>query len=197
MLIFEGRTDKDIFDAFTRKFGEIIEPISIQTISATGANQIPKYAKFFHNKLVNGYAVVDSDKDGRYAIKEIKKEDREFANSVFELNELIEIDKKDRTLEDILPKSLILSCANSLYGINFEIPEDKPILKSIKEIKVKEKIHTDGKFEDLKKSIVDNVLGDIQHKSIEELEVEYPLYVQFLKNLHAKIKEVDNYLATL
>jgi len=197
MLIFEGRTDKDIFDAFTRKFGEIIEPISIQTISATGANQIPKYAKFFHNKLVNGYAVVDSDKDGRYAIKEIKKEDREFANSVFELNELIEIDKKDRTLEDILPKSLILSCANSLYGINFEIPEDKPILKSIKEIKVKEKIHTDGKFEDLKKSIVDNVLDDIQHKSIEELEAEYPLYVQFLKNLHAKIKEVDNYLATL
>ena len=188
MLIFEGRTDKDIFDAFTRKFGEIIEPISIQTISATGANQIPKYAKFFHNKLVNGYAVVDSDKDGRYAIKEIKKEDREFANSVFELNELIEIDKKDRTLEDILPKSLIRLCANSLYGINFEIPEDKPILKSIKEIKVKEKIHTDGKLKDLKKSIVDNVLDDIQHKSIEELEAEYQLYVQFLTNLHAKIK---------
>jgi len=188
MLIFEGRTDKDIFDAFTRKFGEIIEPISIQTISATGANQIPKYAKFFHNKLVNGYAVVDSDKDGRYAITEIKKEDPEFANSVFELNELIEIDNKDRTLEDILPKSLILSCASNVYGIIFEIPDDKPILKIIKEIKVKEKIHTDGKLEDLKKSIVDNVLDDIQHKSIEELEAEYPLYVQFLKNLHGKMK---------
>ena len=192
MLIFEGRTDKDIFDAFTIKFKEHLEPVDIQTISATGSNQIPKYTKFFHNKLVSGFAVVDSDPDGRHARKEIEKSDEEFADCIFEINDLIEVDENDRTLEDILPKTLVLSCANDQYEANFDIEEDKPILKSIKEVKVKEQIHTDGKFEELKKSIVQTVINDVQHKSIAELEEEYPLYVQFLTNLHSKIKEVSN-----
>jgi len=85
MLIFEGRSDKDLFDTFTNKFRDELQPSSILTISATGTKPIPHYVKFFHNKFVNGFVVVDSDKDGRDAISAICQQDAEFKESLFEL----------------------------------------------------------------------------------------------------------------
>ncbi|MCG8622489.1 MAG: hypothetical protein MJE68_10915, partial [Proteobacteria bacterium] len=90
-----------------------------------------------------------------------------------------------------IPENMILLCANSLYGIHFESSGDEPVLKHIKSIKVKNSIHDDGKFEDLKKSIVNKVLSDVKSKTIEELKEEYSYYIEFVTNLNDKIKEVN------
>lgn len=191
MLVFEGRIDKDIFDTFTIKFGEDIQPSSIQTISATGAKPIPNYVKFFRNKFVNGFVVVDSDKEGRDAINAILQQDSEFKKSTFELIQLVDLPKSEATLEDILPENLVLSCANELYDINFESANGNPILSHIKSIKVSNSIHTDGKFEELKKSIVRKVLEDVKNKNQDDLKTEYSLYYKFLINLHSEIKKFN------
>jgi hypothetical protein len=191
MLIFEGRTDKDIFDTFTNKFKEELQPSDILTISATGTKPIPHYAKFFHNKLVNGFVVVDSDKDGRDAINAILQQDPEFEDSIFELKKLVEFDKENATLEDLLPEEQVLSCANELYGINFESANGASILSHIKSVKIENKIHTDGKLEELKKKIIHQVLDDVDREDKETLKSKYPLYLEFIKNLHSKIKEVN------
>jgi AAA15 family ATPase/GTPase len=191
MLIFEGRTDKDIFDTFTNKFKEELQPSDILTISATGTKPIPHYAKFFHSKLVNGFVVVDSDKDGRNAINAILQQDPEFEDSIFELKKLVELDKENATLEDLLPEEQVLSCANELYGINFESANGASILSHIKSVKIKKEIHTDGKLEELKKKIIHQVLDDVGKEDKETLKSKYPLYLEFIKNLHSKIKEVN------
>lgn len=191
MLIFEGRSDKDIFDAFTNKFKEEIQPSKIQTISATGTKPIPNYVKFFHSKFVNGFVVVDSDTDGRNAIKAIHQQDADFDESVFELKKLVDLQKKDATLEDLLPEELVLSRANNLYETHFESANEKSILSHIKSIKISNTIHTDGKLEELKKLITHKVLDDVKKYDKDTLKTKYPLYFTFMTNLHSKIKEVN------
>jgi AAA15 family ATPase/GTPase len=191
MLIFEGRSDKDFFDAFTNKFRDEIHPSNILTISATGTKPIPHYVKFFHNKFVNGFVVVDSDKDGRDAIKAILQQDAEFKDSVFELKNLVNLEKQEATLEDLLPEELVISCANELYKINFESANGSSILSHIKSVKLTNSIHTDGKLEELKKIIINKALNDIKNKDNDTLKTEYPLYFDFATKLHSKIKEVN------
>lgn len=191
MLIFEGRSDKDIFDAFTNKFKEEIQPSRIQTISATGAKPIPNYVKFFHSKFVNGFVVVDSDNDGRNAIKAIHQQDADFDESVFDLKQLVDFEKKNATLEDLLPEELVLSCANNFYETHFESANEKSILSHIKSIKKSNTIHTDGKLEELKKLITQKVLDDVKKDDKDTLKTKYPLYFTFMTNLHSKIKEVN------
>ncbi len=191
MLIFEGRSDKDIFDAFTNKFKEEIQPLKIQTISATGTKPIPNYVKFFHSKFVHGFVVVDSDKDGRNAINAIHQQDADFDESVFDLNQLVDSQKKDATLEDLFPEELVLSCANNFYGTHFESANEKSILSHIKSIKISNTIHTDGKLEELKKLITHKVLDDVKKYDQDTLKTKYPLYFTFMTNLHFKIKEVN------
>ncbi|AFV22844.1 hypothetical protein Mpsy_0635 [Methanolobus psychrophilus R15] len=191
MLIFEGRSDKDIFDAFTKKLAEEIKPARVQTISATGADQIPKYMKFFHNKLIKGFVLVDSDREGKSALKSILQQDSEFTNSVFELKNLVEIGKDDATLEDILPQNLVISCAQGLYEVSFDSPNGESILNYIKSVKEKKSIKSDWKLEQLKEDIVHSVLEDVQKMDVAELKEKYAQYIQLVLNLHSKIKEVN------
>jgi predicted ATP-dependent endonuclease of OLD family len=191
ILIFEGRADKDIFDAFTRKFKDELQPSDILAISATGTKQIPRYVKFFHNKIFNGFVVVDSDSDGRNAINTIVQQDVEFEKSVFELNNLVELNKRNATLEDLFPEELVLSYARELYQINFESQNGDSILNHVKSIKKKNGIDIDGNLEQLKYKIMHQVLEDIGNEERDDLKKKYPLYIEFLTNLHSKIKGIN------
>ncbi|MCK4328038.1 MAG: AAA family ATPase [Candidatus Diapherotrites archaeon] len=189
VIIFEGRIDKDLFDTFTRKFKTKIKPSRIKTIFATGVKQIPRYAKFFDQKLVKGFVVVDSDKDGQGVKRTIVTTDTAFKNKTFELKDLVDVPKPKATTEDLLPEEIVLSLANKLYGYTFNSPGDAAILSHIKTIKKREKIHTDGRLEELKKQIVRAVILDIKNKSISQVKERYPLYVEFVKNLNQRVKD--------
>ena len=134
--------------------------------------------------------VVDSDKDGRDALKTISREDGEFKDRLFELKEIVKLQKKIATLEDLFPEELVSSCAKDLYGLNIGPSEDRAILEHIKEIKVRNSIHDDGKLENLKKSLITKVIEDVNSNNIDEIKGKYPLYIEFVKNMHERIKEL-------
>ena len=118
-------------------------------------------------------------------------QDADFKESVFELNKLVDSQKKDATLEDLFPEELVLSCANNCHEINFEPANGNSILSHIKSIKINNSIHTDGKLEELKKLITHKVLNDVKTEDKDTLKSKYPLYFTFMTNLHSKIKEVN------
>ncbi|MDA0525173.1 AAA family ATPase [Methanococcoides alaskense] len=190
ILVLEGRTDKDIFDIFTDKFEDEIQPAKIQTIVATGTGEIAKYVNFFHSRFINGFVLVDSDNAGRGALESIRVANAEFTDNSFELKDFVDISKRDAEMEDILPENLVISSVNGLYGLSFTPTKDKPIMSQIKAIL---RTQSESKYDPtvLKKHIVQTVINDIRSKSVGQLKDEYPTYVQFLTNIHAKIKEVE------
>lgn len=189
MVIFEGSLDSSLFNLFTNKFKAEILPLNIRSIFASGTKQIPKYTKFFNQKLVKGFIVVDSDKDGKSAKIEVLKDDT-FQNKVFELKDFIETEKNELVLEDLIPRDLILDLAVIKYGISFDsIDSNKLILEEIKKIKISNSIHIDGKLEELKKEIFKIIVEDFNLLTKDKLKEKYSLYFTFLLNLHQKIKD--------
>ncbi|MBA2851599.1 putative ATP-dependent endonuclease of OLD family [Methanococcus maripaludis] len=205
MIIFEGRTDKDLYDAFTKRFSETYSPLGIKSICATGESNIPKYVKFFvNNKLIKGYVVVDSDKAGRGAIQRIKDEDGEFGNNSFELKNILDsatsenmdikniLSKKEFVLEDLLPEEMVITEASKFYDHSFPYPENKSIMSHIKTVKKENNITTDGDLKDLKTKICLKVLNDLKALNDDEKVIEkYPVYFEFVKLLHEKLREMN------
>ncbi|MHA1757934.1 MAG: ATP-dependent nuclease, partial [Promethearchaeota archaeon] len=168
ILIFEGTTDKDTYDAFlaSMKNEEQDEDLSeVQTIAASGVNSIPKYAKFFNQKTVTGIIVVDSDKKGRNVAKDLRNK-KGFEDRVFEIKDLVESSKKDMTLEDLFPESVISSAFSQVYEIGLcPLKNDEPFLKQIKEYKDKNNIKKYD-LKKLKEKIVRIVIEDINNDAI-------------------------------
>lgn len=183
MIIFEGKTDKDLFDAFSEKFSEELNIKNISSISANGVDSIPKYVKFFDGKLVKGFVLVDSDKAGRKIKRQIESENELFDNNnTFEINDLV-ILKKDSTLEDLLPKDIIENILIEEFDLEIDLNVDNPFIEQIKILK---KSIND---KDLKMNILKNVLQDIHKKdnTNKKIKEKYNLYFSFIKALHDKI----------
>lgn len=188
VIIFEGKTDKDLFDLFTQKLKTKINPSRIKTMSASGANQVPKYIKFFDQKLVNGFVVVDSDKQGLAVRDEIIKENANFKNRVFELKELVTTKVDKITIEDLLPVDFVLACANEHFSHTFPPPTDSAIIKHIKKIKDQNGLTNDQKLEEFKNSLVKRTIKKITKAKISEVEESFPLFSEFVKSVHQKVK---------
>jgi len=189
VIIVEGRIDKEILNAFLIKLKTKVKPPPFQIIGATGTHQIPKYAKFFNQKFINGFVVVDSDGAGRSAIKEVIAENNVFDKRALEINNLVASGKKEAELEDLLPRDIVLSVASDLYGHAFQLPEiDQPILQQIRKHKSENKIREDAKLEDLKVKILQNVLRNIKKLTIAQTKERYPLYCEFVTKLSEKLK---------
>ncbi|GAF71619.1 unnamed protein product, partial [marine sediment metagenome] len=191
ILIFEGSTDKDIYDAFLIKFQEEVEIADLKTISASGVHEIRKYLKFFNQKTVTGIVLVDSDKDGKDELKFIKKYMPEFDQTSFEITDIIDIKKSKLTLEDLLPIDIIKSSFKESYfkeltSLNIE----KPFMIQIKEFKEKNKIKKDYNLNELKSVIAKNVLVEMK-KDKPYLKTKYATYLKFLKLLNKKIGKIQ------
>lgn len=191
MIIFEGKTDKDIFDAFTKKFNGDIKPINIGTISADGAQNIIKYTKFFNNKLVAGFVVVDSDKEGEAIKATILKEPGYNKKNVFAINDIRDT-KMKATLEDLIPEGIVSKCIKDRYGLKIlfnNAGNKEPIIAQAKsKLKDEHKIGPKDKLEELKGDIVKDILKDLGKLKKVDAKNKYKKYYDFACSLHEKLK---------
>lgn len=188
MLIFEGKTDRDLFDAFTNKFKTELKPKNIGTMSADGAENIQKYTKFFNKKLVNGYVLVDSDKDGIKAKNNALKDDNFSLKNTFEINDIINTEKK-ATLEDLFDNELILKNVKNRYDVDIEVDNAQPIIEQIKyKLTGKGKIGKNDTLHDLKADLCNSILQDISKLTKANAKKKYEQYFIFCSKLHEKIK---------
>lgn len=188
MLIFEGRTDKDIFDCFSYKLRKECGVVSVKTISAQGADNIPKYIKFFNKKLITGYVLLDSDKEGRKYKKELIKSSGEMKDKVFEISDMITSTKEDMSLEDLYPNEIIEKAFSDTYGRNITIDESKSVIDQIKKFKHDIKLHEDEKLEDFKFNAMSLIIKDTAKTSIENVKVKYSLLCNLATAIVTKIR---------
>jgi ABC-type multidrug transport system ATPase subunit len=182
MILFEGKTDKDIFDAFTTKFKTDIKPLNIGTISTDGVEKIPQYLKFIDNKFVKGFVVVDSDHEGKKIKNQILKEN--ILTRAYEINDLLYC-KEGATLEDMIPKDLISEILNRDYNVVLTL-SDLPYMKQIND-KNKE---LNGKInlKDCKGALTNAVLNDLQKLTKQNIKEKYQFLYEYVSSIHTKIK---------
>lgn len=181
VIIFEGKTDKDIFDIFVSKFENQFNIPKISTISADGVDSILKYVKFFNNKLIKGYVLVDADVDGERVKKQVLDNNDEFKESTFTINDIFDTSKKS-TLEDLFPKSIIEHVLNEKFGLDLELDEKKPYILQVKAVERK----LDDKK--LKVEILKEVSLILNINENNYIEKEFNTYIEFFKSLISKIK---------
>ncbi len=189
MIIFEGKTDRDIFDAFTKKLKSDLKPQSICSISADGVESIPKYTKFFNQKLIKGYIVLDADKDG-LKIKEQVLKDENFNNkNLFTINDIRDTGV-EATLEDMFDKKILLDCVKERYDIDLEVPDQTPLIAHIKKkLKENKKIGKKDNLKELKADFCKKVIKDVGKLKKADVKEKYSAYYKFCENLHEKIKQ--------
>ena len=191
MLVLEGKTDKDIFDAFTYKFRTEIQPLNLGVISADGVDNILKYVKFFDGKLIKGFVLVDSDADGlRVRDVVIKENSQFFKKNTFDINSIKPV-YDSCTLEDMFPRDVIIESVEKVYEVSLELEDNKPCMSQIKQ-KLRDRRMFDKKdnLKKLKSEITKRVIEYLNKTSSTKSKVkeDYPLYYDFLIKLHNKLK---------
>jgi predicted ATP-dependent endonuclease of OLD family len=172
VLIVEGKTDRDIFNLYCENFKELEIP-NISVISADGATSITKYAKFLNTKLIKGFILVDSDKAGKKAKKDVLATgDRYTDENTFEINDFYD-NQKANTLEDLFDKKHLENAVKSIIKITLN--SNTPFIAQIKKAKkdIDEKI--------IKNDFMQEVLN------LNKKELERQKYFNFFKKLIEKI----------
>lgn len=185
MVLFEGKTDKDLFDSFSLKFKVDYKPLSIGSISTDGVTKIPQYIKFIDGKFVRGYVVLDSDPDGQKIKKELLKDDNSVTKSnIFEINDIMDI-RVNATLEDLYPMEVIFHVLQQKYDLSTTL-DNRAIVKQLddKNKQMGGKIN----LKDIKGFFVDYILSDLKVLTKEKAIEKYTLLYQFYHELHRLIK---------
>jgi len=185
MLVFEGKTDKDIFDAFSYKFRMDFKPVKVGVISSDGVEKMPQYTKFIDGKFVKGFILTDSDNDGIRIKEYIISNSKSFTTkNTFEINSIVNT-KKKATLEDLFPKSVIIEVLKSKYSIDVEL-NDEPAIKQLekKNRDLKGKIN----IKEFKGILVNYIISDISKMNKTDTMNKYKLYYDFALNLNNKLK---------
>ncbi len=191
-IVFEGMEDKQLFESFTNKFKREINPDSIKYVSAGGADEVKRYTRFFPNKLVKGLFVLDSDKKGQRIKRSIIESNPDLVDYTFELRDLVDSLVQESTVEDLLPREIVLEEAEKVYGLERIVDDgSKPILIIIKMAKGKRGIQSDEDLSGVKKVLLRRIKTDLNEKTDEEIKTIYPIYFTFLSNLHKKIKGTE------
>lgn len=181
VLIFEGKTDRDIFEMFTRKFKAELKPPKITLISADGCSNIHKYTKFFNTKVVKGYVIADSDTEGRQQKETILKEDGYNDSNTFVINDVLNT-KIEATLEDLFDKKFMIEAVSEHYGIAIDLDAKKPLISQVKQI-----LHLNKKpYKDSDKEIL-RQLYFAKISKLTNTELRKEKYYQFAEALCLKI----------
>lgn len=182
VLIVEGKTDRDIFELYARKFGKELSPPKVSVISADGVANIIKYTKFFNTKLIKGYVLVDSDDEGDRERKKILGETGYNSKNTFEVNNILNT-KKKATLEDLFNKKYLISVVKTQYDLTIKFESGSPLIEQLKKfLHENKKPYRDNDKEELRKLF----FAEITKLTKEELKKE--AYFKFCKNLCDKIQ---------
>ena len=184
MIVFEGKTDKDIFDAFSYKFRTELKPVSIGTISADGVDKIPQYTKFIDGKFVKGFVLVDSDNAGEKVKKVVLNSSAFSADNTFEINDLLDTGKK-ATLEDLYPKDVIESLISNNFSININL-DDTPVVKQVEKYNSSSQSKINDK--EFKGQLVNWIIQDLSKLTKVEAKEKYSKYYEFVNELHKRLK---------
>ncbi len=191
MLILEGTTDKDIFEALRIKLQNKVDFPAVTVISAGGANQVKKYLEFFKKLWVTGRAIFDSDNEGKSQIANIERDRQDLASLTTEIFDFVKMDKEAATVEDLLPIELITTATKNLYGSILKIELNKrPILEEIKKAKEKAGISRDHDLSELKSWIAKSVITEMK---LDEkiIEKRYSIYAEFLNKVASELKSAS------
>lgn len=185
MIVLEGKTDKDMFDLFTKKFKTEIKPGNIGSISADGVEKIPQYTKFIDGKFVKGYVLVDSDNDGVRIKDKVKTEHPSFnSKNTFEINDIIQTNKKS-TLEDLYPIDIIIEAIREIYTLELELSEDTPVIKQLQDRNKTHEVKIDVDY--LKSFLINKVITEVSRMNIDDTKNKYVKYYNFITRLHKKL----------
>ncbi len=184
MIVFEGKTDKDIFDVFTNKFKTDFKPVKIGSISADGVEKIPQYTKFIDGKFVKGFILVDSDLDGKRIKDSIIKDSVNFTSkNTFEINDILNT-KINATLEDLYPKEFVVDMIYKLYKVRITFNETT-IIKQIE--KFNSNIENKINIKDLKGHLAQGIIKDINKLTKPQAKDKYRTYYDFIEKLHTRL----------
>jgi len=186
MLILEGKTDKDMFDGFIKKFKTDLKPVSLGTISADGVEKIPQYVKFMEGRLVKGFVIVDSDSAGQKMKSTVKDNSKSFnTKNTFEINDIVKTGKES-TLEDLYPIDLVMAVISTKFNTQVELNPDEPVVRQLekKNKDLKGKIN----LKELKGLLVKEIMKDISKLNKAETKKKYKLYYSFVEGLSNKLK---------
>lgn len=180
VLIFEWKTDRDIFDLYRKKFKKCP---NITLLSADWCNNIQKYAKFFNIKIIKWYILTDSDTEWKQTKDKILKDVGWYTTrNTFEINNISNT-WKESTLEDLFDKIYIIESVFEMCGLKIDIDETKPYLSQIEAI-----FHENKKA--FRKDDKEN-LKNIFFKKILKLQknvLQQQTYFDFYSKLTLKIK---------
>ncbi|MES2827841.1 MAG: ATP-binding protein [Bacteroidota bacterium] len=182
MILFEGKTDKDVFDSISVRFKSEMEQGNVGSLSTDGVEKIPQYLKFIDNKFVKGFVIVDSDTDGKKIKRQIIKDFN--TARVFELNDLVNV-KQNATLEDFFPKDVLELVIETTYGTTIFL-DDTPFIKQINEIN--KTLNGKISLKDVKLSFVNHILNDLNTFSKSKFKEKYNLLYSFVEAVHLAVK---------
>ena len=186
VLVFEGKVDRDIFDLYKKKFKKDIKLPNISLISADGVENIIKYTKFFNNKLVKGFVLVDSDDAGITQKEKVLKEETYNKKNAFEINDILNTKKKS-TLEDLFNKKYLLEAFSVVFeNISITLDDSKPYLEQVEQhCKESNSFGNSKIFQERKKEFKNLFFKKVSKLKKDELEKEqyYKFFNQFQKLL--------------
>jgi len=183
VLIFEGKTDRDIFELYTRKFKKEVSCPKISLVSADSANSVIKYTKFFNTKLIKGYVIFDSDEEGVREKNKVLKEQNYTKQNTFEINEIL-ITSKKATLEDLFDKKYLESAIKEKYDLDLNLENSKPYIEQVKtKLQENKKPYRDAEKEEIRRLFFRN----ISRLKIEDLKKQQ--YFKFFRQLCEKIQK--------
>lgn len=183
MIIFEGDYDKKMFDFFHEKLFGRAKANSFGTTTTSGVNKIEPAFKFFNEVKINGIVIVDSDQKGRSVKQGLLNKFPQKRESILEIRDLVQLQKQDATLEDLIPEEIINDTLKQLYNITLSL-SNEPILKQIKR---SSQLMNGFEESSLKKRIIDNVIKDLKNLNNSQIEDKYSTYFKFYRNILKKI----------
>lgn len=188
IILFEGRSDKAIFDIFQNKILKT-NPISkvLKTLVSGGGDKMSKLSTFFNNKFVKAYTILDNDRAGIKSKESISEIEPSLKDKVFLYSDLVEnslISSNELLLEDLIPENIVIEVMQNTLGIEVE---RKNIHNSVlNDIKRNYKISKE-KEREFKINLCEYIAKDIKTLRIDETKEKYPLYCQFIERLYNEI----------
>ena len=174
VLIVEGKTDRDIFNLYCNKFTDLTIP-KISVISTDGAKNFPKYAKFLNTNIIKGFALSDSDKEGKKAKNNVLAIGEGYTeDNTFEINNFLDT-QKEYTLEDLFDKKYLENAVKNIVEISLDARS--PFISQIKKVKkdIDEKI--------IKKNFMQEI------SKLNKKELKSQKYYDFFEKLIKKINK--------
>ena len=183
VLIFEGKTDRDVFELYTRKFKKEISSPKVSLISADSANSVIKYTKFFNTRLIKGYVVFDSDEEGVKEKNKVLKEQNYTKQNTFEINEILNTNKQ-ATLEDLFDKKHLESAIKEKYGLDLDLEKAKSYIEEVKaKLHENKKPYRDAEKEEIRRLFFRNI------SRLKKEDLEKQRYFKFCQELCKKIQK--------